>query len=296
MVRRQIILENLETLGSLKDLAESYEEIAVIRMQKIKDSVLKTRDFLAELSDVFVDLKASYEREVKDLISRRKEGDTTLPPILQKKGKILLVYLASNARFYGPITQSTFRLFMQDINKPDMSNADIAVIGKVGKEMYEHSGLAKPFDFFDLPDNKVSLDDIKKLVNKFLSYEKVNIYYGKFSNVVQQIPFATSITGENIFEADVTTPLTREDRFIFEPILEKIFHFFETQIIANLFTQTILENQLARHSSRVNSMEEMLGNIEEESKKLNQLRNRMKQLSEDTKQLETISGMALWTG
>jgi len=140
------------------------------------------------------------------------------------------------------------------------------------------------------------LDDIKKLVNKFLSYEKVNIYYGKFSNVVQQIPFATSITGENIFEADVTTPLTREDRFIFEPILEKIFHFFETQIIANLFTQTILENQLARHSSRVNSMEEMLGNIEQESKKLSQLRNRMKQLSEDTKQLETISGMALWTG
>jgi F0F1-type ATP synthase gamma subunit len=68
----------------------------------------------------------------------------------------------------------------------------------------------------------------------------------------------------------------REDRFIFEPTLEKIFHFFETQIMANLFSQTLLENQLARHASRVNAMEEALGHIEEESKKLHQMQTRLK--------------------
>ena len=71
MPQRKKILEDLEALNSIKNLAESYEEVAVVRMQKLKDSVLQTRDYLADLSDVYVDLKASYEREVKDLIARR---------------------------------------------------------------------------------------------------------------------------------------------------------------------------------------------------------------------------------
>ena len=86
----------------------------------------------------------------------------------------------------------------------------------------------------------------------------------------------------------------REDRFIFEPLLEKIFHFFETEIMANLFSQTLLENQLARHASRVNAMEEALVHIEEEAKKLNRQKVRLKHLIQNKKQLETMSGIVLW--
>src|SRR5438270_13619868 len=126
-------------------------------------------------------------------------------------------------------------------------------------------------------------------MQKFLQYEKVYVYYGKFGNVVRQSPISTSITGEDIFETETIMQVPREDRFIFEPTLEKIFHFFETQIMANLFSQTLLENQLARHASRVNAMEEALVHIEEESKKLNQIKNRLKHQSQNKKQLETIS-------
>jgi len=74
MAEKKIILEELESLNSLKELAESYEEIAATQMQKIKDSVLKTRDFLSDISDIFVDLKSSYQREVKDLMTKIKQG------------------------------------------------------------------------------------------------------------------------------------------------------------------------------------------------------------------------------
>src|SRR5436190_13933503 len=105
MPQRKVIMEDLEALNSLKDLAQSYEEIAVIRMQKIRESVLRTRDFLTRLSDVFVDLKSSYSREIKDLLERIKKGDKHLMPSLQKNGKTLLVYLSSNGRLYGAVTQ-----------------------------------------------------------------------------------------------------------------------------------------------------------------------------------------------
>lgn len=294
MAQRKIILEELAALNSIKDLAESYEEIAVIRMQKIKDSVLKTRNYLTRLSDVFVDLKSSYNREVLDLLRRIKTNDKTLMPTLQNNGKMLLVYLSSNGRLYGSVTQKTFKLFVQDIKKMKHDTTDLIVIGKAGKEMFEGSSSKRPFKYFDLPDTGFGIDHIKGLMKEFLQYNQVYIYYGKFGNVVKQSPISTSITGEDIFETETIEVVQREDRFIFEPTLERIYHFFETQIMANLFAQTLLENQLARHASRVNAMEEALVNIEDEAKKLNQQRTRLKHLIQNKKQLETMSGVVLW--
>jgi ATP synthase F1 gamma subunit len=291
MAQKKLLQEDLDALNSLKDLAESYEEIAVVRMQQIKDSVLKTREFLIALSDVYVDLKSSYEREVKDLIKRIKRGEKTLLTGLQKNGKTLLVYLSSNGHLYGSVTQKTYRLFMQDLKKPEFADCEIVIIGSAGKEMFESSSENRPFTYFEIPDTKIEVKHIKQLMQKFLTYEKVYIYYGKFGNVVNQDPIMTSITGEDIFETEVPTITNREDRFIFEPSLEKIFHFFETQIMVNLFSQTLLENQLARHASRVNSMESALINIEEETKKLNQLSVRLKHLTQNKKQIETVSGV-----
>lgn len=291
MPQKKLVEEDLEALNTIKDLAESYEEIAVIRMQKIKDSVVKTREFLSGISDVYVDLKASYEREVKDLMARIKKGEKTLLTGLQKNGKTLLVYLSSNGRLYGAVTQKTYRLFMADLKKEEFKTGDIAIIGSAGKEMFEGSPDRRPFEYFDIPDTSVEIEHIKKIMEKFVQYEKVYVYYGKFGNVIKQTPISTSITGEDIFETEVVSPTPREDKFIFEPTLEKIFHFFETQIMANLFSQTLLENQLARHASRVNAMEEALIHIEEETKKLNAITVRLKHLAQNKKQLETISGV-----
>lgn len=294
MAQRKKLLDDLEALNTIKNLAEGYEEVAVVRMQKIKDSVLKTRDFLTDLSDVFVDLKASYEREMKELLAKRKVNDKSILPSLQKNNKTLMVYLSSNGRLYGAVTQKTFRLFTQDVKKANPNETDLIIIGSAGKEMFETSGGGKLFEYFEIPDTSVEVDHIKSLMQKFLQYERVTVYYGKFGNVVTQSPIATSVSGDDIFETETVSQTSRDDRFIFEPSLEKIFHFFETQIMANLFTQTLLENQLARHASRVNAMEEALVHIEEEGKQLNQQKNRIKHLLQNKKQLETIGGLILW--
>jgi ATP synthase F1 gamma subunit len=291
MAQRKLIEEDLASLNSIKDLAESYEEIAVIRMQKIKDSVIRTRGFLVAISDIYVDLKSSYNLEVKDLIKRMKNREKTLLQGLQKNGKTVLVYLSSNGKLYGSVTQKTYRLFIGDLKKPEYLNCDIIIIGSAGKEMFEQSSVKRPYKYFEIPDTKVQLEHIKLLMNEFLKYEKVYIYYGKFGNVVNQDPVSSSITGEEIFETEVKSITNREDKFIFEPTLEKIYHFFETQIMANLFSQTLLENQLARHASRVNSMEAALINIEDETKKLKKMQVRLRHLIQEKKQLETISGV-----
>jgi ATP synthase F1 gamma subunit len=294
MAQRKIILEELESLNSLKELAESYEEIAANQMQKIKDSVLKTRDFLSAISDIFVDLKTSYQREVKDLMVKIKRGGKTLLPMLQKNDRLLMVYLSSNGRLYGSVTKKTFDLFVGDLKNNGTEKVDLVVIGSAGKEMFENSSVKKAFEYYEIPDTNIAIDHIKMVMKKYLQYDRVHVYYGKFGNVVKQDAIETSISGEDIFETEVPSNVPREDRFIFEPILEKIFHFFQTQIMATLFSQTLLENQLARHASRVNAMEEALVHIEEEGKRLSLERILVKHALQNKKQLESISGFVLW--
>jgi len=161
MAQKKLITEELEALNSIKGLAQSYEEIAIVRMQKIRDSVLKTRDFLADISDVYVDLKASYNREVKDLMEKIKKGSSGLLPSLQKKNKTLFVYLSSNGGLYGAVTQKTFKLFMQELAKTKPDEIDIAIIGNAGRALYESTENGRPFDYFNIPDATVDIFHIK---------------------------------------------------------------------------------------------------------------------------------------
>ena len=295
MAQKKEIIESLEALNSLRDLAENYEEIAANRMQKIKDSVLQSRDFLVDLSEVFVDIKSSYHNEVQELLTKRKKGDEDIIPYLRKNGKTLMVYLSSNGRLYGPVTKKTFDLFNSELRKnKSRKDIDILIIGSAGREMFESLNPETDFEYIDLPDENININHIKSLMKKYLQYDKVYIYHGKFGNVVRQNAIATTITGDDIFGTEVPTQIPKEDRFIFEPILEKIIHFFETQIMSTLFKQTYFENQLARQASRVNAMEEALIHIEDETKKLNKEKVRLKHALQNKKQLETISGFILW--
>ncbi len=294
MAQKKVILEELDALNSLKDLAENYEEIAANRMQKIRDSVLVSRDFLTELSDVFVDIKSSYQKEVQELFIKREKGDKTLIPYLQKNGKTLMVYMSSNGRLYGPVTKKTFDLFTNDLKNNNSDKVDLLIIGSAGKEMFENLNPKVSFEYVDIPDENINIEHIRTLMKKYLQYDRVYIYHGKFGNVVRQSPIATSITGDDIFGTEVPSKIPREDMFIYEPILEKVIHFFETQIMSTLFRQTYFENQLARQASRVNAMEEALIHIEEETIKLNKQKLRLKHILQNKKQLETISGFILW--
>jgi F0F1-type ATP synthase gamma subunit len=55
---------------------------------------------------------------------------------------------------------------------------------------------------------------------------------------------------------------------MFEPSVEKILMFFETQIFASLFDQAVHESQLAKFASRILAMDRAAQNIEVKLKRL----------------------------
>ncbi len=294
-MQSKIVLNNeFAVIGTLKTLAQAYEQISVMRIQRVRGSVLTTRDFLTGLADIYKDVKRSYRDEVERLQKHHKNAKITLSG-LEKNGKTVSVLLSSNNKLYGDIVARVFNLFIQDIKKNP--NTEIVIIGKVGKNMYNVSGVNRPATFFNLPDENVKLTDLSSIFKYVVQYEKILVYYGRFLNIISQEPAVSEISGE---ESLIDRPLQNTDEkadrtpYFFEPNLVKILGFFEDQVFASILKQVVDESELSRLASRIKSMEDSLGSIEKQETILKKKYLRTLRLAENNKQIQRISGVILW--
>jgi F-type H+-transporting ATPase subunit gamma len=296
MQNRKVLREEIELVNTLKVISQAYEEISVMRMQKIRDSVLKTRDFLVRLSGVFYDVKRSHRRFLR--IMQNELGDLAPYDILPHNGKKITVMLTANERMNGDILSKVFKAFVSYI-RGDGKGTDLLLIGKIGKEMYsQYDDIPKDFTYLQIPDDKVRLQDVKQIIKLLVQYQEINVFYGKFQSVVTQDAVISNITGDKPFEGiDLSESKDTElpdKRYIYEPSLEELYEFFETQFFSALFKQTIDESHLSRYASRINAMEEALGNISAKSKRLLSEERKTKKAIQNKKQNDSIAGMGQW--
>lgn len=282
--------EEIDFVETLRSLAQAYEEISVIRMQRVRGSVLKLRDFLEGLSKIFADVKSSYKRQIMALMRKKKIKNVTSFSTLVRNGKEVIVLLSANSKLYGDIIPRVSRAFIESVQN---SQCDIVIVGKLGKDLFEQQELKKPYTYFEIPDSDVTFVDLKPLISRILEYEKVIVYYGRFENIVNQSPVSSIISGQEVSEGEISEEAGKL-RFLFEPSLERILNFFETQMFASFFNQTVHESQLARYASRVKAMEVALENIDGKIKTLERQKTRLKNDFLNKKQLETIAGITLW--
>lgn len=293
MQEKNRIITDLSLTESLKMLAEVYEEISIMRMQRIKTSVLKTRKFLEDLSQVFYNVKSSYINQILRFFQSKKEKkDIPIPTALVKNGKEVIVLLSANTKFYGDIISKVFNLFLE---KAQTKKFDIVICGKMGKDMFGQRQTNLAYTYFEIPDADVKFEDLKPLILHIYNYQNIYVFYGKFINVINQIPVYSNVSGEEpMNKIEQEEKLHGAQKYIFEPSVEKIFDFFQTQIFASLFRQTTLESQLARYASRINTMEKSLVNIDARVNSLKTQERRLNRLTQNKKQLGTLSGITLW--
>lgn len=287
MVTRREVTEEFNRVSTFKTILETYEEIAASRMQNARTSVLAGRSFIDELNYIFQQVKGSYRDEVLRRMRKKHIKDPKELTFIERNGKTLFLLLSSNTGLYGDIVRKTFNLFFDVIKK---ENADAAIVGRVGLEYLKNSGSKIPYTFFNMPDSSINNEDLKKIINHIIQYEKVFIVYGRFQNVISQEPIVTSISGDPLSEAQTDTKV----KYFFEPSLDKIMQFFEAEIFAALFEQTIYESQLAKFASRMTSLELRVENITDTLRNITLEREKVRHRIMNKKQLETFSSMSLW--
>jgi F0F1-type ATP synthase gamma subunit len=296
MEQRQQLKQELVTTRSMKMLTTAYQEHALEQINIARYSVLASRDFAIELTDIFSNVRTSYQNLLERMVSKDKKELAELRKRM-KNGKEVLVLISANNKLYGELIPKICRLF---ISKAQSSNSDLVIVGRDGRNFVDQSGINRTYQYFEIPDTNISQESLKPLLSYLLPYENVLLYCGKFNNVVSQEAIAASITGdhpldENDKKADGTDKTKdQEDMFLFEPSIEYVMDFFENQIFSIILSQTISEAQLARFGSRIQAMETAQNNMQELLEVLLKKERRLKSMEINKKQLQLFAGKALW--
>jgi ATP synthase F1 gamma subunit len=283
---KQQISEEIQKVYSLRDIVDAYEKISATKMQNIRSSVLQNREFLEELNSVFQQVKKSYKTQLEELMKRQNIKSKKFS-LIKTNGKTLFILLSANTGLYGDILRKTYNLFKTYALK---ENGDILVIGKLGQDIFSKENYNRQFAYKDLDDANVNPDKLKDIVNLIIQYERVIVFHGKFQTTVSQVPTATSVSGDPL-PGEAQVPALK---FFFEPSLEEIMQFFEKEIFISYFEQTVQESQLAKHASRMISLDSSLENIKKNLEILYADQQRVRHIDFNKKQLETISSIRLW--
>lgn len=278
--------KELSLVQNLQTLTVVYEEIAVMRINTTKNSVLITRNFVSKLSTVFYNIKLSYKNQLLALLEGKKKVDPLLIANSQKNGKEVHVLLSANNRMYGDIINQVFNTFYENTEK---GNADVVILGNVGKALYKERAPGKPFTYFDVSDTKFEIEEVRPVMQFLLQYEKVYIYYGKFVSVLNQQADIADISGDKPFELQEHVAPEEKEQFLFEPNIPHILNVFEMQIFYALFKQTLHEIELARYASRIQAMEKTNENINIRIKHLIRKEKRIKNLEANKRQLQQLA-------
>lgn len=281
---KDIEQEMLET-NSLQSLTEIYGEIAAIRMKKIRSSVLANRSFLSSIESIFKDVLASYTARLSERAARGKLKEGTKVTLLSHNGKTVAVLISANTGFYGEVLKEVYRKFIAEIRK---NNFEVTIIGKLGRSLFLEEEPNRPYTYFDLPDYGVDSKKLEEAIKHLVPYEEIKIYYGKYQSIVTQTPEVSAISSGTSISGSAGVPRTE---FIFEPSVEKILIFFETQIFGSLFEQDLRESQLAKFASRILAMDKASENIKNHLKTLSLQKLRLVHKLENKDQLGLLSSV-----
>lgn len=230
--------------GSLKLVAQTYGEIASLKMKKIRTEVEKNRLFFAEIAQVY--------RIVK-LYAQQKGLITTKPK------QTLSLLLTSNQGFYGGIDALVTRYFIDSTAK---FPTDRVVVGKTGREYLREISYPSPFQSLEFKKDLPNPQELASLIQIINDYRQVLVFYPQLATALVQKAAVIDITQsflsqtQNILEQAARHIQKELDYFIFEPELPKILLFFDMQILNLLLQQTFFEAEVSRTASRLLAMDQ----------------------------------------
>ena len=272
---------NLEIISTIKNIASTYQDIANLRMKQIREKVLKNRELFRELFNTYQRIKSDYLSSLKKGRIRKEKISFRQP----KKEKVI-VFSSANQFFYGALILDIWKEVQKYLEK---NKADLVVVGRTGKYLAEGSGFGHKMFYFELNDVKPEEARIGKIIEFVKNYKKIIVFHGRYEKVLSQKPVMNEISGKLPFEKKFEKVYS----YLFEPSPEAVLEFFETEIIAALFNQTILEHQLARYASRVMAMYQATENAKNLRQKLSIVKNKLKRQKINKKQIELFGSIKL---
>ena len=283
------VKEQMLTVKSVGDFTNALQQIATIRMVKLRDQVLRSRPFVEAASDMLKELVSIRNAtEADDLLHIKARHDKySTPP--KKTNRYAVIVITSNQGLTGSYNPEIFHRV--DALLADNQNSDFYVIGKKGQEMFANGKFKVQYYPFEVKDD-FEVKDLAFLVKLFDYYAHITLVYSRFINTATRDVVAISVVNPNpeIDEDDAKQP----GKYTFEPDIFELINKVSTTLRASLFQQQIFDARLSQFSAQMIGMKASSDNAEGLLADLRLEYNKQRRKLIDKKISEVFAGSALW--
>ncbi len=288
------IMDQIEDLTGIKEIVGASEEIASMKMRGIRTQVLQSRDINTELAEIYREVTISYKNQILMLLHEKNhnplggKADNVNLSLKKGNGKSACVFLSANSGFFSKILEKTYREFVSYLEQHDVVPV---IIGEFGKRLFTNDYPNREYVFYTFSENQTSEASFKQITKDLAEYANVIIFYARFESLASQTVSSLDVSGQ---EKPLSQEAINTVHYLFEPSLEKILAFFESEIFAGIIQQTVTESELARYASRITTLDIARENISNKLKAINLEKRFATHRMINKKQTEAISGISLW--
>lgn len=278
MKRPLEIAKEERSMATIVTLTNAFETLASMRIAQIKNQVLQSQQFFAELWHIYSQIR------VDNLFrfGRHNEGDEMID-------KELFIAITAEGGFSGDIDQ---RLIKWMLESYDPAKQDIIIIGHHGALRLTQLGVQYK-KYFKLPVKDRNIN-VTPLIAEVRKYRAAFVYYQTYVSLMSQevkrieLGQAVQDEGKRLAERD---ELISEATYIFEPSAFAVVAHLERSMMDIALSQVILDSKLAQYASRFRAMTAAHDRSDKSLQELHTMFNRAKRSQSDERLKEIINGM-----
>lgn len=239
-MRRAINIQSeLNQIHTVEDLTEVFESIASIHIARIRNRVVASKEFFAELWPTYSSLRVSPHKQLA-----RQER--------KQKGRNVFLAITAEGKLGGEVDEKIISQMLQAYKTP--TKTDIMVVGSRGATQLALKGIPIA-RAFALPQSDININ-VTKIIQVLAEYDKISVFYQTYESLrTQKIARIDLVSIVRDLGQDIEEDSTVNSQdYIFEPSVEEIADYMESVMMGVALIQIIMESKLAGYASRFNSM------------------------------------------
>lgn len=240
MKRAITVQTELTQTRTVEDLTEVFESVASMHIARIRNHVVASQQFFAELWPTYRSLRIDPKERVA---SKRKVV----------KGSSAFVAVTSEGKLGSAADEKILDAMLQATNG---SQPDIMVIGSHGLTRLQQRKIPV-VSAFTLPSSDIAFT-VGDIIDALEHYDQISVFYQTYRSLrsqnIERIELLNAVRelGEGVGEEGEETVSSRD--YIFEPNISEIATYMESVMMGVALTQILMESKLAGYATRFNSM------------------------------------------
>ena len=285
MANSKEIKNQIASIGNTQKITSAMEKVAVSKMKKTQERMLKGRPYADRMVEVISHLAIGQPEYKPKYMEERESKNIAIIVVTSDKG----LCGGLNANLLREVTSFAAK------EAQEGKNISYSLIGTKGQSFFRSFGgnvVSATEKLGDDPSIEQLVGSMKILLDAFAEgeYDRVYLASNKFVNTMTQQPKVDQLIPLPVMENDDSAP-THWD-YIYEPEAKELLNGLLTRYIESLIYQAVVENKACEQAAKMIAMKNATENAGELIKELELLYNDVRQAAITQELSEIVGGAA----